>query len=129
MGRIRIDPWPVYTRCPACGKLRHHQTLAVGRDRSRTVRCRACGHEWTRQAGVAQTAKTSETERRVQRERPQREPRKCPVCGEEFVPVRDAQVTCSNGCYDRSRNRRGAANLLLLASKAQELERRLQEVT
>jgi len=129
MGRIRIDPWPVYTRCPACGELRHHQTLAVGRDRSRTVRCRACGHEWTRQAGVARTARTSETERRVQRERPRREPRTCPVCGEEFVPVRDAQVTCSNGCYDRARNRRGAANLLLLASKAQELGRRLQEVT
>ena len=130
MGRIRIDPWPVYTRCPACGELRHHQTLVVGHDRSRTVRCRGCGHEWTRQAGRPQTAKTSEAERTaVRHERPQREPRTCPVCGKEFVPARDSQVTCSNGCYERVRYHMGAANLLLLASRAQALDRRLREVT
>lgn len=129
MGRIHIDPCPVYTRCPACGELRHHQTLVVGHDRSRTVRCRACGHEWTRQAGVAQTAKTSEAERRAKHERPQREPRTCPVCGKEFIPAYDSQVTCSQGCYDRARYHRGAANLLLLAARARRLERALREVT
>lgn len=129
MGRIRIDPWPVYTRCPACGELRHHKTLVVGHDRSRTVRCRGCGHEWTRQAGVARTAKMSEAERRAKHERPQREPRTCPVCGKEFVPARDSQVTCSNGCYERVRYHKGAANLLLLAAQARELDRRLREVT
>lgn len=129
MGRIRIDPWPVYTRCPACGELRHHQTLVVGHDRSRTVRCRACGHEWTRQAGVAQTAKTSEAERRAKHERPQREPRTCPVCGKEFIPAHDSQVTCSQGCYNRARYHRGAANLLLLAARARELDRAMREVT
>lgn len=130
MGRIHIDPWPVYTRCPACGELRHHQTLVVGHDRSRTVRCRACGHEWTRQAGVAQTAKTSEAERRAARKvAPVREPMVCPVCGAEFVPMRDGQVTCSQGCYDRARYHRGAANLLLLAARARRLDRAMREVT
>jgi len=130
MGRIHINPWPVYTRCPGCGELRHHQTLAVGHDRSRTVRCRACGHEWTRQAGVARTAKTSEAERRAARKAaPVREPMVCPVCGVEFVPMRDGQVTCSKRCAQSARERRTGANLLLLAARARELDRALREVT
>lgn len=93
------------------------------------MRCRACGHEWTRQAGVARTAKVSEAERRVRHERPQREPRTCPVCGNEFVPAHDSQVTCSQGCYDRARYHRSAANLLLLAARSRRLDRAMREVT
>ena len=130
MGCIRIDPWPVYTRCPACGELRHHQTLVVGHDRSRTVRCRACGHEWTRQAGAPRTAATSEAERRArQKPKAQREPRMCIVCGMGFVPASDTQVTCSMGCYERARYGHGGAGLLLLAARAQRLERKMREVT
>lgn len=93
------------------------------------MRCRGCGHEWTRQAGAPRTAATSEAERRArQKPKAQREPRTCIVCGMGFVPASDTQVTCSMGCYERARYGHGAASLLLLASRAQALDRRLLEV-
>ena len=128
MGGVRLGPWPVRAYCPGCGGLCSHATLAVGTDGTRWLRCKSCGHEWTRGRGAPRTAATSEAERRVRRERPRREPRTCPVCGMGFVPASDTQVTCSMGCYERARYGHGAAGLLLLASRAQALDRRLREV-
>jgi len=128
MGGIRLGPWPVRARCPGCGELCSHAVFS--RDlATRRLRCKACGIEWSMPTGKVRTAKTSEAERRAKHERPQREPRTCPVCGNEFVPAHDSQVTCSQGCYDRARYHRGAANLLLLAARARKLDRAMREVT
>jgi hypothetical protein len=128
MGGIRLGAWPVRARCPGCGELCSHAVLS--RDLStRRLRCKSCGIEWSMPTGMVRTAKTSEAERRAKHERPQREPRTCPVCGNEFVPAHDSQVTCSQGCYNRARYHRGAANLLLLAARARKLDRAMREVT
>lgn len=129
MGGIRLELWPVRARCPGCGELCSHAVLARDPD-SRRLRCKACGIEWSMPTGKVRTAKTSEAERRAARKAaPVREPMVCPVCGAEFVPTRDGQVTCSKRCYDRARYHRGAANLLLLAARARKLDRALREVT
>lgn len=129
MGGIRLGPWPVRARCPGCGELCSHAVLS--RDlATRRLRCKSCGFEWSMPTGKVRTAKTSEAERRAARKAAHvREPMVCPVCGAEFVPIRDGQVTCSKGCYDRASYHRGAANLLLLAARARRLDSALREVT
>lgn len=128
---IRLDPFPIRTRCPACGELCSHRVLGYD-GAAKRLRCQRCGHEWS-WAGRAnpRVAATSEAERRARRApkpKQSREPMTCPVCGEGFVPLRDGQVTCSSRCAHVARGRRGAANLLLIAEEARRIDRRMREV-
>lgn len=126
MGRIRLEPFPVRTYCPACGELCSHKVLGVDEGGKR-LRCKECGHEWrwTRKSDL-RVAATSEAERR--KPKPKREVRTCPWCGREFVPVRGTQVWCSADCRDRGRRHHVSAIAGLIA-QTELLERKMREVT
>lgn len=127
MGRFRIDPWPLHARCPGCGEVCSHGVLRVDADGTRHLRCKECGHEWSRERSRnLRVASTSEAERR--KPKAKREVRTCPWCGREFVPVRDTQVWCSADCRDRGRRHHTSAIAGLIA-QTEQLERKMREVT
>lgn len=125
MGGVRLGPWPLRARCPGCGEVTSHAALRVDADGTRHLRCKACGHEWSRERSRdLRVAATSEAER--MRERPRREARTCPWCGREFVPVRNA-VWCSADCRTRGRRHQVSAIAGLIA-QTERLEREMREV-
>ena len=109
---IRLDPFPIRTRCPACGELCSHRVLGYD-GAAKRLRCQRCGHEWSWASRAnPRVAATSEAERR--RPKPKREVRTCPWCGREFVPVRNA-IWCSKHCRDHGRRHHTSAIAELMA--------------
>lgn len=128
MGRIRLERWPVRAHCPGCGELCSHGVLRVDADGTRHLRCKECGHEWSRERPRnLRVAATSSAERMAAKPREEREVRTCPWCGREFVPVRRSQVWCSAHCRDHGRRHHTSAIAGLIA-QTEQLERQMREV-